>query len=81
MSEELRVKYLFVNLKYSTYVKLCLAIAVVWYSVVAVLFIVGRDSSVWILKNGWWVLLLLSLVGLGEACFAISKAKKESKNN
>ena len=79
MSEEMRVKYLFVDLKYSTYVKLCAVITICWLLLGGFFFVYTQDSSIWFLKNGWWLSPVVALVGVIESILAISKAKKEYK--
>ena len=77
MYEEMRVKYFFVNLKYPAYLKLpiiCIS-AFIIYGLLCFLFAGG--SSLWLLKNGWWLGIVVGLLEGGESFFAIKKAKRD----
>ena len=79
MYEEMRVKYLLINLKYPTYVRLQIVLVAAWIIGALLCFIFGRDSSFWLLKNGWWLCPIVALLEVGESFVAINKAKKDFK--
>ena len=77
MYEEMRVKYLFINLRYPVYVKLqgMLIAALVIGALPCFLYL--KDSPIWMLKNVWWFLLILAGLEILEAFLAIGKAKRD----
>jgi uncharacterized membrane protein len=77
MYEEMRVKYLFINLKYPAYVKMQIAITLGWLIVGGLLFVFARDSRIWLLANGWWLSLVMVLGEVIESYLAVAKAKKD----
>ena len=77
MSDEMRVKYPFMSLKYSTYVKIQATLILSLIVGALLLFLYGRDSSVWLMKNGWWMCAILALLEVVESLVAIGKAKKD----
>ena len=76
MYDEMRVKYLFINLKYPAYVRLQIVLVVALIIGAVLCFLFTRDSSVWALKNGWWLCPVGALFEVGESLFAVKKAKK-----
>jgi hypothetical protein len=85
MYEEMRVKYLFINLRYPAYLKLQIALVAAWLVVSLLCFSFTKNSSMWILKNAWWLCIIVALLEVGESLVAINKAKKDfniqSKND
>ena len=77
MYEEMRVKYLFVNLKYPSYVRLQVFLVVGWVVAGGLLFLFARDSQAWLLKNGWWLCPLIAVCEVMESLVAVAKAKKD----
>ena len=76
MYEEMRVKYLFVNMKYPLYLKLQgLLIVSLIIAAAACYFLIG-DSSIWVVKDAWLICLILAGLEVFEAAVAIGKAKK-----
>ena len=76
MYEDMRVKYLFLNLSYPAYVKLQTVLVAIWVIAAAVLFLLARDSSIWLLENGWWLCLAIGILEALESVVAIGKAKR-----
>ncbi len=75
MYEGMRVKYLFINLKYPAYVKLQ-SICVLALLIGAVLcYLFTRDSQFWLLRNGWWIGIVGALAEIVESLVAINAAK------
>ena len=76
MYEDIRVKYLFVDLKYAAYIKLqgALVIGFLIASALFYQFARGSESGLW--SNGWWLCLVLGALEAVEARMAIGKAKK-----
>jgi len=77
MYEEMRVKYLFINMRYPAYVKLQVVTIIGGIIGALLLFFLARDSQYWVLKNGWWILAVASLLEVGETFLAIKRAKKQ----
>lgn len=81
MPDEMRVKYLFVNLRYSTYVKLEMALVAVLLIAALSCFLFARDSRFLLLRNGWWLCLLGAVLEAGESFLAIRHAKTRSNDH
>lgn len=77
MNEEMRVKYLFLNMKYPSYIKLQSIFVIAWLVGAVLSYFLAQDSQVWFLKNGPWLYPIIALLEAGEAYMAIKKAKKE----
>ena len=77
MYEEMRVKYLFINLRYPAYVRLQIVAVAAWIVGALLCFLFAGDSSVWLLRNGWWLCPCGALLEVGESFVAINKAKKD----
>ena len=55
MYDEMRVKYLFVNLKYQSYLRLQVFLVVFLFIAAIICYIYLRDSSDLIYRNAWWL--------------------------
>ena len=77
MYEKMRVKYLYINLKYPMYVKLQGMLIVALIIAALPCFLYLKDSPVWMLKNAWWLCLTLAFLEIVEALVAIGKAKRD----
>lgn len=76
MYEDMRVKYLFINLRYPVYVKLQGMLIVTLIIAALTCFLYLKDSPLWMLKNVWWFLLIMAALEILEALLAIGKAKR-----
>ena len=76
MYEEMRVKYLFVNMKYPLYLKLQGLLIVSLVIAAAACYFLIKDSSIWVVKDAWLICLVLAAFEVFEAAVAIGKAKK-----
>jgi len=74
--EAMRVKYMFMDLRYPTYLKLQISLVVVGAVLAAVLFPYRGDAN-WLLGNGWWLCLVAVVGEVLESVVAISVAKKK----
>ena len=77
MYEEMRIKYYFVDMKYSLYIQFQGAFVIALLIGAILCFFLTQDSDNWFLKNGWWLLSIFALLEVGEAYIAIKKSKKE----
>ena len=77
MYEQMRVKYLFLDLEYPAYIKLQAVLAVAWIIGALLSFFFGRDSQMWLLQNGWWFGPIVAFLEVVEAFVAVNKAKKD----
>ncbi len=77
MYENMRVKYLFVDLEYPAYIKLQAVLAAAWLIGGLLSFLFGGDSQMWLLQNGWWLGPIVALLEVIEAFVAVNKAKKD----
>jgi len=77
MYEDMRVKYLFINLRYPAYVKWQSAIIVGCFVAAGLFFMFARGSGVWILSNAWWLCLIVGGLEILETVLALGKAKKD----
>jgi len=77
MYEDMRVKYLFINLRYPVYVKFqgMLIVALVIAALPCFLYL--KDNPIWMLKNLWLFCLVLAGLEILEAWLAIGKAKRD----
>lgn len=76
MKNEMRVKYLFINLKYPSYIKLQAILIIALLSGAILTYFFAHDSQFWFLRNGPWFYPIIALLEVGEAYIAIRKAKK-----
>ncbi|MDP7287742.1 MAG: hypothetical protein QGH94_07095 [Phycisphaerae bacterium] len=76
MYEDMRVKYLLVNMKYRRYLKWQVGLIAVLLIAALPFFLYTRDSSNWMLKNAWWLCLVLAVLEVFEGIVAVSRAKK-----
>ncbi len=81
MYEDMRVKYLFINLKYRAYIKLQVALVIGWLIGSVLFYLFARASDIWLLKNAWWLCLVIGGLEVLESLVAISKAKKDYRTN
>ena len=81
MNEEMRIKYYFVDMKYSSYILFQGAFVIALLIGAILCFFLTQDSDNWFLKNGWWLLSIFTLLEMGEAYIAIKKSKKEYELN
>jgi len=72
----MRVKYLFINMKYPLYVKLQGLLIVTLFAAAAACFVFLRDSATPVVKYAWALCLLVGLLEIVEMAVAIAKAKK-----
>ena len=77
MNEEMRIKYYFVDMKYSLYIQFQGAFVIALLIGAILCFFLTQDSDNWFLKNGWWLLSIFAVLEVGEAYIAIKKSKKE----
>jgi len=75
MAEELRVKYLFVNLRYRNYVRLQAGIVVTWIVLAVIAYVArsGSPSPLW--SNAWLVGVIAAVAEGVESKLAVDKAK------
>lgn len=74
--DDMRVKYLFLNLPYPSYLKLQIALFICWI-VAGLALLAFRGHDHWLLANAWWICLVAAVGEAGEAYFAIKHAKKK----
>jgi len=77
MNEEMRIKYLFVDMKYSSYIKLQGTFIIALLIGAMLSFFLAQDSETWFFKNSFWLLPIVAVLEMGEAYIAIKKSKKE----
>jgi len=76
MYKEMSVKYLLLNMKYPSYIKLQTFLVIAWLVGAILTFVFAHNSQIWFLKNGPWLYPIIALLEFGEAYMAIRKAKK-----
>jgi uncharacterized membrane protein len=77
MYKDMPVKYLFINLKYPTYVSLQVTLIVGWMIAAGLFLAFGLGSDVWWIRNGWWLSLAAGCLEIIESLMAVNKAKTE----
>lgn len=76
MDENTRIRFLFLDLDYRSYVTLQSAIVCAWAVAAVLFFLFGRGSEVWLWDNAWWICLLAAVLEIFESRVAITRAKK-----
>jgi hypothetical protein len=77
MYKEMEVKYLFLSMKYPSYIKLQTFLVVGWLVAAVLAFVFAKNSQIWFIKNGPWLYPIVALLEIGEAYIAIRKAKSK----
>ncbi|ODS22913.1 hypothetical protein AB835_11720 [Candidatus Endobugula sertula] len=77
MSEQMRIKFLFIDMPYAAYIKMQSLFVVLFLIAVALLYYYGSSSDDWLYRNGWWLCLVVAIAEIIETVFSINKAKKE----
>ncbi len=77
MYREMKVKYLLLNMKYPSYIKLQSFLVIALLVGAILTFFFAQSSQIWFLKNGPWLYPIIALLEVGEAYMAIRKAKKK----
>ena len=77
MYEDMRIKYLGVNLKYSSYVTLQTFLIIAWLIASSFCFIYLKSNDIWFFKNAWWFCIIIGFLELVESFIAISKTKRD----
>ena len=76
-NSDLEVKYLGLSFRYSTYVRMQIAIVVACLIGAGLFFLFARTSEVWYLRHGWLICLLMVAGEVVESGVAIKKAKRD----
>lgn len=74
--QDMRVKYLFVDLRYPAYLRLQIGLFIAWIAL-GIALIPFRDSQVWLLANAWWLCPVIAVGEALESVVAITAAKKK----
>lgn len=81
MYEEMNVKYLIVNLKYSAYIKLQIALIFTCLVGAVLCYQFARGGDTWFFKNSWWLFIVAGILEAVESLIAIKKAKNDYDAN
>ena len=81
MYEDMRVKYLYINRKYPAYLKSQVALVIGWLIGSGLFCLFAGTSDMWLLKNAWWLCLVVGGLEVLETLGAIRKAKKDYRAN
>lgn len=76
MYESTRIRYLFFNLRYRTYVAVQGAVIAAWGVAAVLFYLFGRGSDMWLWDNAWWICILAGALELFESWIALGKAKR-----
>jgi hypothetical protein len=76
MYQEMKVKYLFVELVYPTYVKLQVTLFLVWLTASPICFLFLNDSQLPYAEHYWWACIAIAVLEAAEAYIAIKKSKR-----
>ena len=74
---KVKVKYMLLNMKYPSYIKLQTFLVIAWLLGAILTFFMAQDSQTWFFKNGPWLYPIIALIEVGEAYIAIRRAKQE----
>lgn len=80
MYEDMRVKYLGINLSYPTYLKMQICLVVLLLIASALCFLFLRDHSFWFWRYLWLIWLVIAPLEILETVLAVGKAKKEYRS-
>lgn len=76
MYEGMRIRYLFFDLDYRSYLVLQTAVICAWGVAAVLFYLFGRGSEAWLWDNAWWICVLVAALELQASIMAVSKAKK-----
>lgn len=76
MYDNLRIRYLFFNLRYPTYVVVQGAVIAAWAVAAVLFYLFGRGSDVWLWDNAWWICILAGALEIVESRIALARAKR-----
>lgn len=75
MADEIRVRYPFLSLRYRNFIRLQGVIIGALVVAAGVLFTEARGHPFWLLAHGWWILLLVAALEVGESWLLIRRAR------
>jgi hypothetical protein len=81
MYGDMRVKYLLLDMAYPAYVRMQATIVGGLLLASLVFFFHGRESSLWVVSNGWWLCLVGAVLEVAEAMVAVNSAKEEYRRH
>ncbi len=75
MDDDLRIRYPFVSLRYRNFIRLQGVIIGALVVAAGVLFTEASGHPFWLLANGWWILLLVAVLEVGESWLLIRRGR------
>jgi uncharacterized membrane protein len=76
LDNDARVKYLFLNFRYQTYLRLQAAIVTALLVAAVLFFLFTRGHSFWLLDNAWWACLVVAGLEVAETWLALRQSKR-----
>lgn len=77
MYENMKINFVIFKLKYKTYIAIQAVVISSLLLLSPVAYVFGRDSADWMIGNAWWLCLVIAVLEVGEAVFAVTLAKKK----
>lgn len=77
MYKDMKINFVVFKLKYKTYITLQTVIVSSLLALSPVAYFLGRDSADWMIGNAWLLCLVIAVLEVGEAVFAVTFAKKK----
>lgn len=81
MYESTRIRYLFFNLPYRTYVVVQAAVIVAWGVAAVLFYLFGRGSDLWLWDNAWWLCILVAALEIFESRLALARARRAHEDD
>ena len=75
MTSDRRIRYLFINLRYTSYWWLQAAVIGLLFTAAPVLFLVRDASGFWLWQHAWWICLGAAVLEAGETWLALRRAR------
>lgn len=79
LDNDARVKYLFLNFRYQTFLRLQAAIVTGLLVAAVLFFLFAQGHSIWLLDNAWWACLVVAALEVGETWLALQYSKRRNE--
>ena len=77
MYEDMKINFVVFSLKYKTYIAIQAVVISSLLALSPVAYFLGHDSANWMIGNAWWICLVIAVLEVGEAVFAVTLAKRK----
>lgn len=77
MYKNMKINFVVFSLKYKTYIAIQAVVISSLLALSPVAYFLGHDNAEWMIGNAWWLCLVIAVLEVGEAVFAVTLAKKK----